>query len=401
MGTSNATNPEGLEARVEAGRALALSVAPYARDALAAVQVVFTDRLPQVTMASDKYWRVYVHLALSWSPGEIGWGLLHEVLGHLVRGHQRGHGEVAVAQHGAEIVNVAMDCEIESWKWPLPLVRPPGGVHPSLFRLAEGETWPWYLQRLLKHRGRRSEGGKKSGAGAPRDCGSCAGGGSREYEEPPDGECITPGSVRERQVLGRVARAVSQSRGSVPAGLQVWADAYIAGPTVPWDHVLRELCAQVIAAGIQDMVGPARERHGVLIPRWRAQRPTVAVVADTSGSMSEHGSHVLGETVGITAAGADVDVCWVDTEPRWQRRVRGASDLAPVGGGGTDLRPAIEEARRGTYDAVVIVTDGLTPWPDVADPREVLVVYGNANVPPQWSRVLRPSLAIGADDEVG
>jgi predicted metal-dependent peptidase len=348
---------------------LAGRAAPYARLAIASARHVIEPRVP--IAASDEGWRVYWNPdTLRRPPAEVAWILLHEVLGHLVRGHAR---QTRLAAAEPRRANVAQDLEIESWELP-GLVRPADGVWPARYNLPAGKIWPWYYDQLP--------------ASVDCDCGSASDGVPRPYERAVDDSDVPAVIEPLRDAVARVtAEAVAAHPGNVPVGLRVWADAVLAPPRVPWRTVLRRWAATTCSQRGRGDVAGARERRRMMLPRLRAARPRVAIIVDTSGSMSALGGRVLGEVVGACRAGAEVDVAWCDVEVVWQRHVTCVTALRPQGGGGTDLRPAIAEAMAGRYDGIVIVTDCATPWPPVAPHNVFVVAMGDATIPAGWPGV--------------
>ena len=127
--------------------------------------------------------------------------------------------------------------------------------------------------------------------------------------------------------------------------------------------------------------------------------PDVAVVCDTSGSMSEEQlGRVLVEVDGILRslglARNRVRVLAADAAVHTVQRVATASQLRLVGGGGTDMGAGIQAATRlrPRPSVVVVLTDGMTPWPDQA-PKGVQVVVGL--IEPDRARGGRPWAAPG------
>jgi len=184
-------------------------------------------------------------------------------------------------------------------------------------------------------------------------------------------------SMVRRQVAQAVRDyAANHSRGTFPAGWQRWADATLAGPQVPWRRVLASAVRRAIAraAGCCHYTyrRPGRRRIPLVVTP-ALQRPvlTVAVVVDTSGSMGQPEldaalSEIRGviQAAGLGPRGLLVLAC--DAEVGATTRVRRATDVRLVGGGGTDMRIGIAaaEAARPQPDVVVVLTDGYTPWPD-------------------------------------
>jgi predicted metal-dependent peptidase len=126
--------------------------------------------------------------------------------------------------------------------------------------------------------------------------------------------------------------------------------------------------------------------------------PEVAVVCDTSGSMSEDLlAMALAEVEGLLrAAGVArrLRVLACDTAVGPARRVTSARQVELVGGGGTDMGAGIAAAAalRPRPAITVVLTDGYTPWPD-GPPRGMRVVVGllgdDAPGAPGWARAVR------------
>jgi predicted metal-dependent peptidase len=92
-------------------------------------------------------------------------------------------------------------------------------------------------------------------------------------------------------------------------------------------------------------------------------------------------ARALAEVEGIfTRSGlrsAGLRVLAVDTDVHVVRRVTRARDVELAGGGGTDMGRGIDAAvaLRPRPSVVIVLTDGLTPWP-TGQPRGVRVVIG-------------------------
>lgn len=187
-------------------------------------------------------------------------------------------------------------------------------------------------------------------------------------------------------VRGEVAQAIlehARSRGNVPAGMLRWAEE-IANPSIPWQKVL----AYHLRNGVRLTVGRTRptyerihRRMGVMDARVRlpgsySLKPQVAVVVDTSGSVSDQMlAHALGEVQGLLRqVGAEVIVLSVDADVHTTQKVQRADQIRLVGNGGTDMRVGIEGAmkQRPRPDVIVVLTDGDTPWPQEKPPVPVI-----------------------------
>lgn len=254
--------------------------------------------------------------------------------------------------------------------------------------------------------------------GSGWDCGSAADGIPRDYEK--EGDKVDGGVDAERGDLIRqqVAVEISQhakNRGNVPAGYERWAKE-ILEPTVDWRRELASLVRRSFAqvAGLRDYTYQRPSRRdssmkasgqGIILPAMRQPNPPqVAIVIDTSGSMSdEELSWALSETQGVLrslgSSGRSIKVITCDAEAHTSR-VNSVSKIQLQGGGGTDMRIGIDEAmnNRNKPDVVIVLTDGYTPWPAEPLKGTTLIVglteEGARDAVPDWARrvVINPSV---------
>lgn len=255
------------------------------------------------------------------------------------------------------------------------------------------------------------------------DHGSGAHGHQREWEDPggdDDGAEGPPPSgldnherdLLRAQTAQQMLDAVRTGQGNVPASWRRWAEELLA-PSVDWRRAL----AAEVRRGVQFVAGavdysyrrPSRRASvspTIVLPALEKPVPEVAVVCDTSGSMGERQlSRVLSEveglldSIGLRSSG--VRVLAVDAAVQTVRRVSSARQVELVGGGGTDMGRGIDAAAalRPRPSVLVVLTDGLTPWPAEA-PRGMRVVIGLltgtpvgrlTSLPstPSWARVVR------------
>ncbi len=257
--------------------------------------------------------------------------------------------------------------------------------------------------------------GRKSGdqaqtpaPGAGR-CGSCATGQPEPWEEGPPGEGSSPHGISraEAELVRRdVARQImehSQSRGNVPGHWTRWADEKLR-PRIDWRKELaaavRHAVADVAGASDYSYRRPSR-RQGqvgngkVVLPSLRQPVPEVAVVVDTSGSMSDSMlSQALAEVAGVLKACGlrqGVTVLAVDATVHVSRKIFDARQVQLAGGGGTDMGEGIEAAAKlkPCPQVVIVLTDGHTPWPP--QPRNMRVVVGllGDGSAPEWARAIK------------
>ncbi|MFI5527613.1 VWA-like domain-containing protein [Kitasatospora sp. NPDC051853] len=393
-------------ARLHAARAR-----PYLATALFALHVVESHRVP--TMAVDSHWRCYV------SPSFVAQTSLHELaavwvheVSHLLRDHH-GRSERYARRHGltgpAEglRMNIAADLEINDDAFGDGLVRPAGALVPRRLKLPDGLLMEEYL---------RSVGlGKLTEPWAWLDCGSGSDGREREWDLGPEGAHGLAGHERDA-VRFRVAEGIRAAQGSVPQGWRRWAEEAFHPPQ-PWRQLLGSaLRAAVSGAGTGEDYTygrPARRSAGlpgVVLPSLRRRPPRVAVVIDTSGSVSdaELGTALLEVTEIARAVGNrrdQVSVVSCDASAGAARSLCSAEGIELIGGGGTDLRAGFARALqlRPRPDVLVVLTDGQTDWPSAPPPaRTVIGLFPRVGcpdldevdpdyvppVPPSWARTV-------------
>ena len=349
---------------------------PYYGRALAALRWRVVDGLG--TVAIDYSWRLYADL--EWlrglSPVERATVIAAHEVEHVLRGHDRMRGLAP-----ARVVNIAGDAEINDDIHDRERL-PPGGVTPSVLGCADHLLAEDYLRALL------------DGATAVPCCGGGSGatGHVEEYEEPADGMTEPEAEAIRDAVAADVREHVAtHGRGSVPAGVEVWADA--RAPRVAPRDWRRELGPVVARLGRQATRGRDEVDLRRLSRRWRqgdplryartSPRPRVGIAVDTSGSMLS--LPVIAHVVSVARSVGDVRVAQGDVGLS-----ASVSDRVPrrwYGGGGTDLRPLIA-ALVPVCDVIVVVTDGDTPWPSTAPTVPLVVVLIGGGACPEWARVV-------------
>jgi predicted metal-dependent peptidase len=152
----------------------------------------------------------------------------------------------------------------------------------------------------------------------------------------------------------------------------------------------------------------------VIMPTLVRPIPDVAIVCDTSGSMTgDLLGRVLAEVEGLLQRvglrGNNVRVLTCDAQVHSLKRVSRASQIELLGGGGTDMGEGITQALalRPRPTIVVVLTDGFTPWP-TETPRGAKVIVGlmenrpgmgrwvhRIPAPPSWAKVVRIREEVG------
>ena len=366
------------------------------------------------TVSVDESWRMHAdpELTSGWTPAQLGSVLVHHVC-HLLRTHAERAQAAGVRPEEAATWIRAGDAEINDDLVPAGLDLPGRPVLPRDLRARDGLLAEQYFDGI--RRAERGRSGREAGeedrsapsagedtAGPWLDCGSGADGMPRPGHAP-GGLAGWQADLLRRQVAQDVV-AHGRQPGTVPAGLLRWAEEILA-PKVNWRTLLaaelRRAVAEVSGAVDYSYRRPSRRSAvagQVVLPALRRPVPEVAVVCDTSGSMTEDLlALVLAEVEGLLRAlglARQVRVLACDTAVAPAQRVNSARQVQLIGGGGTNMGAGIAAAAalRPRPAVTVVLTDGHTPWPADA-PKGMRIVVGligtQAPDAPPWARSVR------------
>lgn len=387
---------------------------PYFSSAVMGLTFIPDERVP--TIATDTRWRCYFNpeFIARCSPEEVNGLLMHEIQ-HLLRNHAARSGRTTIDTLQAALEhlqwNIAGDMEIndDEGLFTGKFVLPKGAWYPSTIGAPNGKLAEEYYELLeeqkQQQKGQGGTGGGKHKAppGKHPHCGSCAHGEPEEYERPesdPDapGRGAAEAELTRRQVAKDIQSHIKANGiGSVPAGIQRWADELLS-PTVPWQEVLKgELRASIAGAGHPrnwTYRRPSRRQlPGIILPATQKYAPSIAMGIDTSGSMGDGKvfSQALGEVQGIIQHYGmnSIPVIAGDAEVGSARVVKDARYVNLVGGGGTDMRVLLRKMEDMGVDVAVLYTDGYTPWPDEALRCKTIVLCTTDEQCPSWATVVR------------
>ncbi|MCL2581435.1 MAG: VWA-like domain-containing protein [Streptosporangiales bacterium] len=349
------------------------------------------------TVSVDRRWRMLADpdLTARWSAAELGSVLVHHVC-HLIRDHSGRASALGVGPPESPRWIRAADAEINDDLIPAGLELPGSPVTPADFGAREGKLAEEYFEMLGQARVVPSPS-------AWFDCGSGADGRHQDGPGDEDGLSDAQADLLRRQVARDVARA-GREPGAVPSGLLRWARDVLS-PQVDWRRLLaaelRRAVADVAGAADYSYRRPSRRAPSspaVVLPALRRPVPELAVVCDTSASMTpELLEMALAEVSGLLRGlglARRLRVLACDTAVGPAQRITKAREVTLFGGGGTNMGAGIAAASalRPRPSVCVVLTDGYTPWPGQA-PRGMRVIAGllgpDAPDAPPWARAVR------------
>ena len=354
---------------------------PYYSAALFACPLIASKSRPTMTIAMDHQWRIYIN------PGYVESNTVERVAAVLI--HEINHGLRSHAERGRRTAPPELDafwkvaCEFEiNDDLECDDLDIADGLLPEHFGLEEQDTAELYYRELI-------EGSVC--VGAVPDCGPiCTAHPDQHHGDTLDScgvegdhpraldACGVEGLTAAQRQLARqaTAQAVLQCDpygGDVPFGLHQWAQHTLT-PAVDW----RQRLARVLRHSLHTHTGasdytwqrPSRRQDpadAVIRPAMAAPTASITVVLDTSGSMDQHDhARAFAEINAILTRAVPaqaIRVLAVDQQVNTDQQITQARQITPQGGRGTDMAAGIEAAAETRPAAIIVITDGHTPWP--------------------------------------
>ena len=403
----------GVLTKLQAARLWIIQHRPYYARALLACPLIPTEARPTMTIAMDHQWRIFINqdhvetLTVEKTAATLIHEINHALRCHGERSRRTAPDELLIFWKAACELEINDDLEEDGFDVD-------GWLLPETFGLECSQTAETYFFQLLDQ-------ATKLGESEIPDCGPVCG-----AHPPPAGPHHVSGDVdgvdgvgnlqqwllRQAVAEAIVADAAGDDLWDVPPGLRAWAHE-TTGSQVNWRQVLARALRQSLhtAAGTADFTWsrPPR-RHDphsdVIRPGLAAPSAKIAVVLDTSGSMSaaEH-AQAFSEIDAIikkAVPGEAVRVLSVDHKVHTDQRIVQARQVVPEGGRGTNMCAGIETAAQSSPAAIVVITDGWTPWPPDPLPGARCVIATltdnrNMHEVPGWIQAIDISDGIGPD----
>lgn len=373
------------------------------------------------TFAVDAHMRLYYNPTMfdTCTQDELVGVLIHEI-NHVLRDHH-GRGKLL----NPELFNIAGDLEINDDiidEKNCGVTLPEWVITPKKYSLPNDQIAEWYYHKLLEKADKISvkelaNGGKEGDKPVPGSkpgggsCGSIAHGGKDPHEVDDPNDPNNPGHTEGmvdyyRKATAEEIQAHSKTRGNVPGYLERWAKNHLK-PKVDWKKELRHTIStsiRNIASGMADFTRtkPSRRQASnfdFILPGFYQPQPTVGVIIDTSGSMSNKMiEQAIAETEAVLKTSrATLLLVSVDAEVHSIGEVKNVKDIKLSGGGGTDMRLGYKALNEGKKkpDLIICITDGYTPWPKEPNPRTKNIVclttrqgHGAESEVPKWAKVI-------------
>ena len=210
---------------------------------------------------------------------------------------------------------------------------------------------------------------------------------------------VTPEKAAEieHEISKTIARAsaIARQHGVMPGEL-----AAIIGATyeeeVPWEQVLIDYMTACVA---QDENWSRRNRRysEAILPSHKSNgMDELTIVADSSGSMFtkeifERIAVAVNHIVTVIKP-LEVRVIWADDKDCSNVDIFEDGNevvLHPKGGGGTDMRKPLTYVEQYSPEVVLLLSDGFTPWPDMATPYPLIIGCTTDAPCPDYARVVR------------
>ena len=354
----------------------------YANLALSTPDVLTTD----IPTAGTDMVKIYYNpeFVASLPPSQVPTLIAHEVL-HIAQDHgDRLH------KRDPDVWNQACDYNINATLVECGFEPIDGWLYDPRFGTKSSDAIYAILMREKEKRQRQQQSGQGDGQQQ-----SGQGDGQPQSGQGAIGRDLMPSNrtaeeeakVRE-SIKQRVAQAASAARlaGKMSAGLERLV-GNILNPPLPWEDIMRHYM-QRVTQDDESWSRPNRRHTDMILPSRRSLKiGPIAIIGDTSGSITEKELSNIGtQTIAIAEQlqPENIRVVWADTKVCGEQVFEQGDDiqLKPVGYGGTDMRVPLAHVEQFQPQVVVLITDGYTPWPDVEPDYPLIVVCTtDTNVP--------------------
>lgn len=339
---------------------------------------------PTMAVTADGVVYVYPDFVASLPIEELQGVIAHEVM-HVLMNHY-----FRRADRDPLAWNIATDMAINH------ALRASGIRLPAHALFPPSERRGWHAERIYQElmqdaSSRPQNGGDGQGVKVGAGCGPAKP--EQEAGDPTEARSRDAEIEREWREVAAAARELAKSRGDGQGNALVDA-LTIPEPRVRWSAILRRGTALALTAHGRDSQtwsrrGRRSQSVGPQFPGWQATAAKVAIVIDTSGSMSDDElAQCVAESVAISRnTGVALYLVTHDHGVQWEGWLTPGSRPERVqqtlrGRGGTCAREAYERVSKASrrFDTMIHLTDGGLSWPswpaNVRKPIVALTGYG-------------------------
>jgi predicted metal-dependent peptidase len=193
------------------------------------------------------------------------------------------------------------------------------------------------------------------------------------------------------------ALAMAKAAGKVPGALVAMVDEILA-PSLNWREVLSRFLDRFVGLDYT-YAKPSSYylQQGIIIPSLaKPTRVRVALIRDTSGSMTEQMKQVCSDTLSALLSYPQIQATLVDTDVTIQRVIEEVDPYDPSvlewkGGGGTDFRAAMKWLQDQDVNGAIFITDGETiSWGEDPEIDVLWILVGaRKDIIPPFGEVVR------------
>lgn len=274
-------------------------------------------------------------------------------------------------------INIAADCAINSNIKGLP----EGAVYPHLFKLVNGETLEWYLEKLKEQKKDKPDEGDGEG--------ECTIDNHELWNESEGSKEVLKEKIK--QALNKAAEK-TRSAGRMTAEHELTISGFNT-PSVNWRDQLKRFVARSIEVSIESSKKRRNRRYGIMYPGTvKIEDLHIGVAVDTSGSMSNEALEQAMAEIGEIAKYAKVTVVEADTEIKQEYVYSKNKKYKCKGRGGTAYQPALSHFKDKGIDALIYIGD-MDNYDNeqLTKPRFPVLwaIVGHQNPPAAWGSQLR------------
>ena len=291
--------------------------------------------------------------------------LIHEIYHNLSSHSARALDLIAPINH--EIANWAADMSINPMLIKAGWRLPDDALLPSNFHLPTGKSMEFYYYELMR---KYKDMAKTHNSVTNGNCGSGASGKASEFEKTLDPKLgLEPQDAEDAIDTCLQEMVKQQGMGSLPGDLQDRVKQKLVEKKIPWERITRaftqrSLGSKTVGGNDFSMSRVSKRSYavGIMRPGMVDIKPTVCVIIDTSGSMTQTVAKVLGYISDmIRRLNLDnVHLIQADTEVHESKKVslKELKDFTVKGCGGTRFDDALIEAKKVGANITMYITDG-------------------------------------------